>query len=101
MVTNKRNKVTGEKYDYRYYYKCENGHCNFNGKSIRAKSIIDTAEAFFNSYLFINKSNYLVIKESAEKSIRCKGANLASEIASLKRKIALKSNIMNRQRLSY
>jgi len=90
MVTNKRNKVTGEKYDYRYYYKCENGHCNFNGKSIRAKSIIDTAEAFFNSYLFINKSNYLVIKESAEKSIKCKGANLASEIASLKRKIALK-----------
>ena len=90
MVTNKRNKTTGEKYDYRYYYKCENRYCNLNGKSIRAKTIIDTAEVFFEEYLFIKKSNYLVIKSSAERSMKHESARLTSEVSSLKRKLALK-----------
>lgn len=90
MVTNKRNKTTGEKYDYRYYYKCENRYCNLNGKSIRAKTIIDTAEVFFKEYLFIKKSNYLVIKSSAERSMKHESTRLTSEVSSLKRKLALK-----------
>lgn len=90
MVTNKRNKTTGKKYDYRYYYKCENRCCNLNGKSIRAKTIIDTAEVFFKEYLFIKKSNYLVIKSSAERSMKHESTRLTSEVSSLKRKLALK-----------
>lgn len=89
MLTNKRDK-DGVKYDYRYYYKCENQDCRMGGKSIRAKYIIDSAQSFFDNYIFVKKSNYDVVRASAEKAQKRKASQLTSEIASLKRKVALK-----------
>jgi DNA invertase Pin-like site-specific DNA recombinase len=92
MVVNKLRKDSGDPYDHRYYYKCENRDCANAGKSIRAMCIIDSAQDFFNTYLFVKRSNYSVVKSSAEKALKLKSARLTSDIASLKRTIAHKEN---------
>jgi DNA invertase Pin-like site-specific DNA recombinase len=41
-----------------YYYKCETRGCEFRGKSVRAKIVLDLARQFFHEYLFVTRDNY-------------------------------------------
>ena len=87
LIDKKRN---GEIYESRYYYKCETIDCSMEGKSARAKFVIDEANQFFESYLFITESNYDKILRLAKKQMREELCRIDSKIASLKTTIVNK-----------
>ncbi len=87
LIDKKRN---GEIYESRYYYKCETIDCSMEGKSARAKFVIDEAKQFFESYLFITESNYDKILRLAKKQMREELCRIDSKIASLKTTIVNK-----------
>lgn len=87
LIDKKRN---GEIYESRYYYKCETIDCSMEGKSARAKFVIDEAKQFFESYLFITESNYDKILRLAKKQMREELYRIDSKIASLKTTIVNK-----------
>ena len=75
---------------YRYYYKCETIKCEMRMKSIRAGSVIDCVQDFFESYLFITESNYKYFLNTAEKQLQVKSAELKRNQKRLNASIANK-----------
>lgn len=72
----------------RYYYKCETEGCVMEGKSARAKFVIDAAQQFFGQYLFVTKSNYAQFVKGAEKEARRRSEEFTSIIQRSKTRIA-------------
>lgn len=90
MIIDKRNKETGEIYESRYYYKCETEECKVEGKSARAKLVVDAAQQFFRDHLFITENNYSYFLEAAKKEAKRKTAEDDGIIARSKVLIANK-----------
>lgn len=84
MVIDKKDKITKEVTESRYYFKCQTESCLMKGKSARGKFVIDAAEKFFETYLFVTKSNYKAYTENARKELVKKNYSLDSSIARLK-----------------
>jgi DNA invertase Pin-like site-specific DNA recombinase len=68
----------------RYYYKCETIGCEVEGKSARAGLVLDSAQSFFATYLFVTKSNYAEFVKQAQKTIASRASELDSIIGSLR-----------------
>lgn len=68
----------------RYYYKCETQGCPMYGKSARAGYVLEEAQRFFETYLFVTKSNYKKYVENARKDLVKRNYTLDSLIARLK-----------------
>lgn len=90
MLIPKRNKETGELINSRYYYKCETLGCEMEGKSARAGVILERAQEFFATYLFVTENNYSEFKKQAQKTIASRSAEFDSAIGRLKTVIANK-----------
>lgn len=90
MLIPKRDKNTGKIKESRYYYKCETEGCPMFDKSARAAFVINTAQGFFEEYLFITESNYAKYLEQANIEARRKSTELTSTIARSKLLIASK-----------
>ena len=90
MVVDKRDKETKKVIHSRYYYKCETLGCDMYGKSARAKVVIDAAQEFFETFLFVTQSNYGEFVEQAQKAILSKTSEIDSTLARLKITIANK-----------
>lgn len=93
MLIDKRDKETKEIIHSRYYYKCETKECPVYGKSARAKLVIDTAQQFFEQYLFVTKNNYNYYMKAAEKEAKRKSVEFDREIARLKTTISNKEKV--------
>lgn len=96
MLIDKRDKVTKEIIQSRYYYKCETEGCPVEGSSARAGLVIDAAQQFFQDYLFITKGNYAHFVKEAEKEAKRKSAEFDSIIARSKIIIANKEKSYER-----
>jgi len=73
-----------------YLYKCETDGCEFKGKSVRAKVVLDFAEEFLSTNLFTTRSNYDQFIEEAkiEQAIRTK--QISSDIMGMTKLIGNK-----------
>lgn len=83
-------KKDGKVFESRYYYKCETVGCEMEGKSAKAKYVIDAAQSFLSTYLFVTKDNYDVFMKSAKAQIKRSQYKIDSTIAKLKVDIANK-----------
>lgn len=90
MVIDKRDKETKEIIQGRYYYKCETEGCKLEGKSARAGVILKATQEFFNTYLFVTKSNYADFVERAKSTVASRSAEFDTTIGRLKIVIANK-----------
>lgn len=79
-----------------YFYKCETDGCEFKGRSVRAKVMLDFAEEFLSTHLFTTHSNYdhFIEEAKAEQAIRTKEIN--SKIMSLTKLIGNKKSEYDR-----
>lgn len=89
-------KKDGEVYQSRYYYKCETVNCEMEGKSARAGRVIDAAQTFFSTYLFVTRNNYETLMKSARVQIKKTQYKLDSSIATLKVTIGKKTSSYER-----
>lgn len=83
MVIDKKDPKTKQVISSRYYFKCETKSCIMFGKSARGKFVIDAAQKFFETYLFIIKSNYETYTSNARKELLRKNYSLDANIAKL------------------
>ena len=90
MLIDKRDKDTGEIIHSRFYYKCETLGCELEGKSARAGIVIEKAQEFFATYLFVTESNYEDFVKQAQKTLATKSAEYDSAIGRLKTVMANK-----------
>jgi DNA invertase Pin-like site-specific DNA recombinase len=74
----------------RYYYKCETLGCDMQGKSARAGLVLESAQQFFATYLFVTKNNYAEFVKQAQKASATKSAEFDSALGRLKTLIANK-----------
>lgn len=84
MIIDNKNKPS------RYYYKCENEECRVHGLSARAGLVLEQAQSFFNSYLFVTKENYAEYARQAKLNVKRKSRELESTLAGMKTTIANK-----------
>ena len=68
---------------YYYNYKCETEDCEFRGKSVRAKHVLEYAYDFLDAHVFNTKSNYEQYVEQAKDNIAVQTKTLTSDIMSL------------------
>lgn len=99
MVPPKRDPETNEIIHRRYYFKCENIVCTHYNKSIRAGVVIDTAQKFFEQYLFVTKTNYTNYIAQAQKTLKSKTVEIDSDIARLKVLIANKERVYEQTKI--
>ncbi len=66
-----------------YFYRCENELCEFRGKSVRAKIVLDFALDFLATHLFTTKTNYESFVEEAKELSKVRRKALTSDIMSL------------------
>ena len=90
MLIDKKEKGSGQIIHSRYYYKCETLGCDMEGKSARASLILESAQQFFTTYLFVTKNNYAEFVKQARKTIANKSAEFDSAIGRLKTTVANK-----------
>ena len=90
MIIDKRDKETGEIKQGRYYYKCETEGCELQGKSARAGLILNSAQEFFSTYLFVTNNNYAEFVKQAKKAMGTSQAEFDSAIGRLKIVVANK-----------
>lgn len=88
-----------EKGTARYYYKCETPGCDMEGKSVRAGVLIESAQQFFATYLFVTKSNYAEFVKQAKKTISSKSAEFDSALGRLNTTIANKKRIYDQTKV--
>ena len=74
----------------RYYYKCETAGCAMEGKSARAKYVVDAAQKFLATYLFVNKTNFESFLKSAKTHIKKTQHGIDSAVAKLTKDISNK-----------
>ena len=51
-------KLPNKQKSYRFYYRCESKGCSFEGKSVRAKVVIDFIYSFFEHFIFASEDAY-------------------------------------------
>jgi len=79
-------------FESRYYYKCETVGCIMEGKSAKAKYVIDAAQSFLSDHFFVTKNNYDVFIRNAKLQIKQSQHKMDSAIAKLK------ADIINKER---
>ena len=80
----------------RYYYKCETVGCLMEGKSAKAKYIVDTAQSFMSNHFFVTKNNYDIFIKNAKLQIKHSQRKMDSAIAKLKVDVANKERSYER-----
>lgn len=90
MLIPKREKDTGKIIHSRYYYRCETVGCDLEGKSARAGVVLDSAQEFFATYLFVTQKNYAQFVKQAQKTITTRSAEFDSAVGRLKINVANK-----------
>lgn len=75
---------------YYYFYKCETEGCEFQGRSVRAKQVLDYAYKFLDKNLFTTKSNYEAFVKEAEGYAQKYSQDLAKNIMSVTKQIGIK-----------
>ena len=83
-------KKDGTVYESRYYYKCETVGCEMEGKSAKAKYVIDAAQAFLSAYLFVTRSNYDTFVKNAKIEIKSNQYKIDSSIGTFKSNLGKK-----------
>lgn len=89
-------KKDGVVYESRYYYKCETVGCEMEGKSAKAKYVIDAAQAFLSAYLFVTRSNYDMFVKNAKIEIKSTQYKIDSSIGTLKSNLGKKKTSYER-----
>lgn len=90
MVIDKKEKDSGEIKSSRYYYKCETLGCDMEGKSAKAGLVLESAQEFFATYLFVTRNNYAEFVKQAQKATATKSTEFDSALGRLKTLIANK-----------
>ena len=90
MLIPKKENDTGKIIHSRYYYKCETLGCDLEGKSARAGVVLEAAQEFFATYLFVTEENYEEFKTHVKKTLAARSAEFDSAIARLKTEVAKK-----------
>jgi DNA invertase Pin-like site-specific DNA recombinase len=81
----KKKLKTGDKFYYNY--KCETEGCEFKGKSVRARVMLNVASEFFKEYLFVTEENYNAYKTEAIKSVAKLAKDLDRDIGRMNQRL--------------
>ncbi len=81
-----------------YFYRCETELCEYRGKSVRAKVMLDYALGFLDTHLFTTPSNYAEFVKEAKEVTKGRRRALTSDIASLSKLVGNKSSEYERAR---
>ncbi len=81
-LTSKKKSPSEEKYYY-YYFRCENGDCKMNNKSVRAYVILDFIKHYLSTKPFSNETAYKSYKKEMELTIEQRSVQTKSDLLSL------------------